>query len=119
MKVGIDCVETKRIKKLLKRKNLEKIFSASELENIFNCSHPTERASGYYAVKEAVVKALGIGLFNGLELNQICVEYNCNGAPQLIKTAQLIQAMHENNLQLAQISITHTKKQAIAVCIMQ
>ena len=119
MKIGIDCVEIKRIKKLMKHKSLEKVFSRQELENILTCKHSYQRASGYFAVKEAVLKALNIGLYNGLSLNKICVIYNSAGAPILEITPELNQIMQQQNLNQVEISITHTKKQAVAVCIMQ
>ena len=119
MKCGIDCVETKRIEKLLNSKSVNSVFSQQELKNIYNCAHSVERASGYFAVKEAVVKALGIGIFNGLELNQISVNYAENGAPILEKTDALKSEMAKQNLTQVEISITHTKTQATAICIMQ
>ena len=119
MKCGIDCVEIKRIKKLMKHKNLENVFSKQELENILTCKHSYERAGGYFAVKEAVLKAFNVGLYNGISLNEICVEYNIDGAPVLVLTPKLKEMMKQKNLTQVEISITHTKKQALAICIMQ
>lgn len=119
MKVGIDLVELKRIKKLLKKNNLQKIFSQTELENIQKSAHPIERAGGYFAVKEAVLKAFGLGLFNGLELNQICVEYLENGKPFIKQTPQIKTVMQNANVTQIEISISHTEKSAIAICIVE
>lgn len=116
MKVGIDIIELKRIKKLLKKNNLQKIFSQNEQENIKNCAHPVQRAGGYFAVKEAVLKAFGLGMFNGLELNQICVAYQESGKPYIEKTPQMLTTMHNLQVTQIEISISHTEKQAIAIC---
>ncbi len=116
MKVGIDIVELKRIKKLLKKNNLQKVFSVTEIDNIQKSAHPVQRAGGYYAVKEAVLKAFGFGLFNGLELNQICVDYLQNGKPYIKQTQQIKTAMQTQNLTQIEISISHTEKIAIANC---
>ena len=119
MKIGIDSVEVKRIKKLFSRhNNLEKIYSKTELENIFNCAHSFLMASGYFAVKEAFLKALGIGIFNEISLNQIIIEYNVDGSPTIKKTPQILDILEKYNFSDVQISITHTKKISTAVCLL-
>ena len=119
MKIGIDSVEVKRIKKILKtRKNLEKIYSKSELTNIFNCKHSFERASGYYAVKEAFLKALGTGFNGEIGLNEISVSYLKNNSPIIELTNKIKKLLEKYSFSGCEISITHTSKIATAVCLL-
>lgn len=118
MKVGIDIVEVKRIKRIFKHNNLEKIFNLGELEQINKSKKPYERASGYFAVKESVLKAFGLGLFNGLALNEIIVEYNEQGAPKINKTEKIENLLSKAGLTEIEISISHTKQLATAICML-
>ena len=119
MKVGIDSVEVKRIKKLLdKHNNLDKIYSNAELNNIYACNHSYLRASGYFAVKEAFLKALGIGINGEIKLNEISVAYTNLGAPQIEMSEQIKNMLNKYNFSSCEISITHTTEIATAVCIL-
>lgn len=119
MKIGIDSVEVKRIKKMFSRhKNLEKIYSKTELENIFNCAHSFLRASGYFAVKEAFLKALGIGINGEIALNKICVIYSNLGAPQIEMNIEIKDILLKYGYSNCEISITHTDKIASAICLL-
>ena len=116
MKVGIDLVELKRIKKLLKKKKLQKVYSKTEIENINNCSHPVQRAGGYFAVKEAVLKAFEVGLYNGISLSEISITYSENGAPKLELNKKIKSLMQYSQVNEIEISISHTEKFAVAIC---
>lgn len=119
MKIGIDSVEVKRIKKLFSsRTNLEKIYSKTELENIYKCANFYERASGYFAVKESFVKALGIGFNGEIALNDICVCYESNGAPKIELTEKIKNILLKYGFNNCEISITHTKDMASAICLL-
>ena len=120
MKIGIDSVEVERMEKLInERKNLEKIFSSHELNNIKNCSHSSQRASGYFAVKEAFSKALGTGFNGEFSLIDICVCYNKNGAPQIQQTDVVVGLLKKYGFSKCEISITHTKTVATAICVLE
>ncbi len=80
--VGTDIVKTKRIKKLLRRKNfLEKVFNKEE---IIKCKRIKKTANCYakrFAAKEAFSKALGTGISKGINFNQIVILNEKNGKP--------------------------------------
>ena len=118
MKIGIDSVENLRFEKIIKKQlNLEKIFSFEELENIKKRKNPFVQASGYFAVKEAFLKALGVGIFNSIALNEISVEYCENGSPRLKMTPKIKKILKSFDFENVEISITHTKKISTAVCL--
>ena len=119
MKIGIDNVEVKRIENIFNNHNdLDKIYSLSELENIKNCKHSYLRASGYFAVKEAFLKAINIGIYSEIPLNKICVCYNQNGAPQIEMNEEIKNIFKKYNFSNCEISITHTQEIATAICLL-
>lgn len=59
MNIGIDIVEVKRIKKLIKKSGfLKKVFSDEEIKYCEQFKNNAERYSGKFAAKEAFIKAL-------------------------------------------------------------
>ena len=120
MKIGVDSVEVKRIEKILKlRKNLEKIYSKTELDNIYNCKHSSQRASGYFAVKEAFLKAIGIGINGEISLSDISISYTENGQPFINNTEKIKNLLMKYGFSDCEISITHTKDLVTAVCLLK
>tara|TARA_Y100001958_G_C21215707_1_gene541109 strand:+ start:1238 stop:1621 length:384 start_codon:yes stop_codon:yes gene_type:complete len=82
--IGTDIIDVNRIKKSFKKKNfINRIFSKEEItkckkiKNIFNCF------AKRFAAKEAFSKALGTGISNGINLNEIIVLNNTSGKPYL------------------------------------
>ena len=109
--IGIDLLKTSRMNRLIERfgdKALQKFLSSDEIKLVKN--HKT--ASGFWAVKEAVSKALGVGIGSECAFHDITITKNKTGAPQ-IKLAQHI--MKKYNISNTSVSITHDGEYAIAV----
>ena len=82
--IGTDIVSVDRINKLIKNKNfLNRIFNKKEISkcnkliNSYNCY------AKRFAAKEAFSKALGTGISNGINLNEIVVLNEKNGKPYI------------------------------------
>ena len=80
--VGADIVKVNRIKKSLKKKtfikklfNKEEILKCSKIKNSANCF------AKRFAAKEAFSKALGTGISEGINFNEIVVSNQRNGKP--------------------------------------
>ncbi len=80
--VGADIVKVNRIKKSLKKKtfvkklfNKEEILKCSKIKNSANCF------AKRFAAKEAFSKALGTGISEGINFNEIVVSNQSNGKP--------------------------------------
>lgn len=118
MKVGIDIVEVKRFKKMKNLENfMNKYYTKNEIGYVMSKKNKYETLAGLFASKEAVLKAVGIGIGNGLALSSIEIEHNNNGAP-IVKENSVIKAcFKEHNIKEIAISISHTKKIAVATCI--
>lgn len=80
--VGLDVVDVARVERLLVRSPgfAARYFSAREQVACAGARRPGERWALCFAVKEAFVKALGIGVLGGVELCEIDVELGERGA---------------------------------------
>lgn len=98
-RVGCDVVELERFERVLgrnPREFLDGIFTADEQQ----AAASTEELACRFAVKEATLKALGIGLVAGIEPTDIevsagddgCCHVRLHGAPALLARGRRIHA---------------------------
>lgn len=111
--IGIDSVLISRIKKAIENKAfLDRVFTAAEQAY---CSSRSDRAASYaglFCVKEAAVKALGVGLGNGIMPSDIEVTHAPNGAPMLNYYRGAVKMFMPYN---SSVSISHDGDYAVAV----
>lgn len=113
--IGIDIVSIERIQKLQERfgdKALQKYLSPEEILLVKN--HAT--AAGFYAAKEAVSKALGIGISLECGFLDIQIHKDSKNAPYFTLSQKLIDAYAITDTAL---SITHEGGFAIAVAVIE
>lgn len=107
--VGTDITDTDRIKKALEINRFrERFYTPSELDYIENRKNKAESASGIFAAKEAVVKALGTG-FSGIGFHDIEILHEESGKPY-------VNLKNKNDI-IIHISISHEKKYATAFAV--
>jgi len=113
--LGIDLVDIERFELLLQNGDfLERCFSPAELARYGETKKITYLA-GRFAVKEAVVKALGTGLIDGMSLGDIEVGQLPSGAPE-IRLAGLAATIAQGlGIRKWLVSISHTQIHATAV----
>lgn len=83
--IGSDIVQIPRIERLEEkfgRKFLERILSEKELE-VFDHNHCRAFVARRFAGKEAVAKALGLGIGRPLKFNDISITNDNLGKPQV------------------------------------
>lgn len=109
---GIDIEEVDRIGHLLKVKPLllKKLFTAYEWEYAHG-KLPSQTLTGIWCAKEAVVKAFSSIIT--LDIRDIMINHNLQGAPFLYEIKHFL---FREQYQVI-ISISHTKKYAVANCI--
>ena len=120
MLVGIDVLDVMRMEKFIQNEHfLGKYFTPYEATYVSKTIRKTQSLAGIYCAKEAFLKALGIGLSGGIDLNQIEVNHDDRGKPyiKLTDSAKLIVAA--SGIKDVQISISHTDEVCTAICIMQ
>lgn len=119
MLVGIDVLDVMRMEKFIQNERfLGKFFTTYEAVYVSKTMRKTQSLAGIYCAKEAFLKALGIGIGNGIELNEIEINHDSNGKPfiKLSDSAKVVVAT--KGVKEIQISISHTDDVCTAVCIM-
>ncbi len=109
--IGIDLIKTSRMNRMIERfgeKALAKFLSNDEIKLIKN--HKT--AAGFWASKEALSKALGVGIGSTCSFHDIEIYKTDRGAPKLRLAKKLLD---EFNIIDSSLSITHDGDYAIAV----
>lgn len=107
--IGIDIEECARFSNFDDKK-LCKIFTKTEIDYAKKFSNCTEHLTGFWCVKEAVIKATNK---KTIPLLSIEVIHNEDGKP-ILNLEKL--SKHFTNFKEINISISHTKNNAIAVC---
>lgn len=113
--IGIDVVSIDRIKRFKERfgdKALKKFLDDDEIE----LAKSDETVAGFWAAKEAVSKALGIGISSECGFFDIKIYKNEINKPSFLLSERLIEAYSIIDLDL---SITHDGGFAIAVATIQ
>ena len=109
--LGIDLVEVDRIRKKLDDVAfLERIFTDQEREECLRRAKPEESLAARWAAKEAVAKALGVGIGKHLAWHDIEVIDGHGKVPHI----HLSGPYSEFPMRIA-LSFTHTKTAAAAV----
>lgn len=119
MTAGTDIIEISRIQKAIKSDRfLQRVFTQREREYLLNKTNPPQTAAGIYCAKEAVLKALGTGLSQGIAFADIEVSHNALGKPHIILSAKALEIFNQKNYNKTEISISHCNSYAVAFCVM-
>lgn len=120
MRVGIDVLEVDRVKDLNEnRSKLAKILTQNEINYVDKICDKLPRLAGIYAVKESFLKALGVGILNGVSFLDFEVLHEQSGRPYLKILSHNNKYLKDVDECSIDISISHTKKLATAICIMK
>jgi len=109
--IGIDLIKTSRMERMMIRfgdKALKKFLSQTEIDLVKNY----KTAAGFWATKEAVSKALGVGISKECSFFDIEINKTQKGAPLLKLSNKLLDNF---NIKDTSVSITHDGEYAIAV----
>ena len=121
MRIGTDIVEVSRIERAIKNGQtdfLHRVFTQQENIKINREDPNYERASGFWAAKEAVVKALGCGYRDGITFKDIEVGHDELGCPHFIFSGRVKEMLVEKQIENASLSISHCQNYATAVVIL-
>lgn len=122
MKVGIDIIEIARVEKLCDKASfLNRILTKSEksyvdgkiLSNSQSKKIPYATIAGLFAAKEAVSKAIGVGLLRGVGFKDIEIVHDELGAPEIRLSGKAKEIVSDKKVV---ISISHDGGFAVAVC---
>lgn len=116
--IGTDLVELERFRTTLERTPgiKERSFTQGERAYADSKNDPTERYAVRWAAKEAVMKAMGVGL-GEVTMSHIEVVRAENGAPSIVLHDTAASKAAELGIAEFKITLTHTETLAQAIAI--
>ena len=118
--IGVDIVSVSRIKEALERNEgfAERILTELEVQRMHEVAQKAHFVAKRFAAKEAVVKALGNGIGNGIDWHQIEVSNDEKGAPLVKLKGRALELMHEKGGTECLLSLSDEHENAIAFAIL-
>jgi holo-[acyl-carrier protein] synthase len=115
VKVGVDLIEIERVRRALERHPgfRQRCFTEAEIAYCDRRPNPAESYAGRFAGKEAVGKALGIGVrFTWKE-----IEIVGRPKPQVRLSGRTLRAWERLGRGDIDLSMTHSRELAAAICV--
>lgn len=122
--IGIDLVLVSRIQKILENdKFYDRILNDIEKDYIIknkkaNKDVEAKSVAGFFACKEAILKAFGVGITNGYGFKDITIDHDKFGAPVVILSNSLKLLLSEKGKKSVSISVSHDGEYATAIAIL-
>jgi holo-[acyl-carrier protein] synthase len=116
--LGTDLVEVERFRLALARRAAlaERLFTDGEREYGFGQHDPAQSLAARFAAKEAVMKALGVGL-GACNFHDVEVVHAESGEPSVALSGKAKDIAATRDVLSWRVSLSHTDSTAIAVVI--
>ena len=116
--IGIDAVDVDRFRRTLQRRPTlaERVFTEDERAYAATARDPAPRLAARFAAKEAVMKALGVGL-GAFAFHDVEVVTDASGAPRLAVGGRAAWRASAIGVTGWRLSLTHTGRLAAAVAV--
>jgi holo-[acyl-carrier protein] synthase len=116
--IGTDIVSVDRIKNSLKNRNfINRIFNEKEILKCKKNNNSTSYYAKRFAAKEAFSKALGTGISNGINFNEIVILNKKSGKPYISfigQTKKILNKKFKRRKSKILLSLSDEKKYAVA-----
>ena len=121
--IGTDVVENQRIKNSIKNKKfIKRVFSKKEINLSKKYKNKFNYFSKRFAAKQALAKAIGSGIRNGLNFNDISIINDKLGKPKfhiIDKLNKILKNKFKSKKIEIFLSLSDEKKYSIAFVIIQ
>jgi holo-[acyl-carrier protein] synthase len=116
--IGVDVVEIERFRRALARtpSMRERLFTPIELAYVEPKSDPVPSLAARFAAREAVMKALGLGL-GAFGFHEVWIERADSGAPSLAITGRAAELASVAGVRRWHVSLTHSDLVAVAYVV--
>jgi holo-[acyl-carrier protein] synthase len=116
--IGVDLVECDRFRLALERRARigERLFSDAEREYAYRHREPVPHLAARFAVKEAVMKAMGVGLWK-FAMRDVEVVRRPSGQPEVVLHEKAAALAEQRGVGSWLLTITHTDSMAMAVAL--
>ena len=120
--IGVDIVDIARVEALLSRygnRFLARVFTEGEAGYAMSCARPAERLAGRFAVKEAVMKALGTGKSHGILWKDIETVRARGGRPTVRLYGNAANLAKQKGNASVHVTIAHDGGKAVAFVVLE
>lgn len=120
--LGVDLVQSSRFDKFLDDPNrtmLRRLFTAGEMDYCLSKSNPAPHFAARFAAKEALLKAYGLGLRQGLSWQDMDVVRDPLGKPFFALSGRAAELLCERRLAAPLLSYSHDGDYATATVILE
>jgi holo-[acyl-carrier protein] synthase len=116
--LGIDLVDVARFASVLLRRPsiAERLFTHGERSYAATLANPVPSLAARFAAKEAVMKALGVGI-GAFDFADLEVQRQPSGEPRLVLTGRAAELAAQRSVRSWLVSLTHTSTSAAAVVV--
>lgn len=117
---GVDLVRVDRIDEMLRdhaERFLERCFTQAEQDYCLGRKRQAEHLAARFAAKEAVLKALGKGVADGITWTDVEVVRSAEGAPSVVLHGRALEIARGMGIASVLLSLTHTDDHALASAI--
>lgn len=117
--LGVDIVDISKMREVIERTPnfIEKTFTEDEIKYCKKSSRFVEHFATHFAAKEAVLKALGLGIYEGGSLKDIEVCHNEKGKPFVKLNGKVLEISKEAKIKDFPISLSFTNTEAVGFAI--
>jgi holo-[acyl-carrier protein] synthase len=120
--IGVDIIKIERFEKALKRwgdRLRERVFTPGELSICHKKAYPGRHLALRFAAKEAFLKALGIGMFQGVAWTEIEITNDPLGRPSVHVRGTAERICQEKRIQEIFVSISHEQEYGVAHVVLE
>ena len=119
--IGTDLARVARFERLLEKKRavIDRLFTREEKAYSFARQSPAPHLAARFAAKEAFLKALGLGLRQGISWQDMTVELDELGKPSLRLSGRAGAIFKERDLTALHLSYSHDGDYAFATVILE
>jgi holo-[acyl-carrier protein] synthase len=118
--VGVDLMNIQRMQQVVERwgdKFLKRVFTADETQYCLQFSFPPRHLAGIFAAKEAVLKALGTGLSQGISWQEVQIKAAKGRSPKVELSGIAAQLTQNRGVGNILISLSHDTGYAVAQAV--
>jgi len=120
--LGVDVAQVSRFRRFLeqgKQGLLDRLFSAEEQAYALGKKDPAPHLAARFASKEAFLKALGLGLREGISWQDMTVVRDSLGAPSLQFGGRAAEILAERQISSCHLSYSHDGDYAFATVVLE
>ncbi|MEW6581404.1 MAG: holo-ACP synthase [Actinomycetota bacterium] len=116
MGLGVDTIEVDRFAEALARRPrlVERCFTPGEAAYCASRAQPAQHFAVRFAAKEAVGKALGVGMRRWQEAEVVHGRF---GAPEVVLHGRLAERAAALGVERIHLALTHSRTDAVAVAV--